>query len=77
LDAASNDSDVAALDLASDAASAALDLASAAPDSALPPRNGAAPSPSPLPYALPLADFYLGDGDALDLSGAWTPRRRL
>jgi hypothetical protein len=32
----------------------------------------------PFPSALcPLADSYLGDGDALDLSGAWTPRRRL
>jgi hypothetical protein len=46
---------VAADDLdaaANDSASAALDLASAAPDSALPPRNSAAPFPSPLPYAL-------------------------
>ena len=34
--------------------------------------------PFPFPSALcPLAASYLGDGDALDLSGAWTPRRRL
>jgi hypothetical protein len=32
----------------------------------------------PFPSALcPLADSYLGDGDTLDLSAAWTPRRRL